>query len=78
MQCPVCDGVARDRSPPDYRGLVVGCISCGNYEIADGYLDKLRALSPGARSEVLRKAKHLAKFAGPRIDKRCFSKLSDN
>ena len=57
MQCPVCNGVARDRTPPDYDGIVIGCVSCGNYEIAPGYLDKLRALEPSARSEILRKAK---------------------
>jgi len=72
MQCPVCNSLARDRTPPDYGGIVVGCISCGNYEIASGYLDKLRALDPSARNEVLRKAKHLAKFANPSIDARCF------
>ena len=54
MQCPVCNSVARDRTPPDYDGIVVGCVSCGNFEIAPGYLDKLRALDPSARSEILR------------------------
>jgi hypothetical protein len=72
MQCPICDGSARNRTPPDYDGIVVSCISCGNFEIASGYLDKLRALEPSERSEVLNKAKRLAKFASPSIDRRCF------
>ena len=71
MQCPVCNGSARDRTPPDHRGMVVGCVSCGNFEVAGGYLAKLVALEPGARSEVLRKAKQLAKFGSPRIDEHC-------
>lgn len=72
MQCPICNGVARDRTPPNHHGVVIGCVSCGNYEIADGYLDSLRTIDPSARSEVLRKAKQLAKFGSPRIDAQCF------
>jgi len=45
-QCPVCDGSARDRTPPAFHGIVVSCATCGNYDIADEYLDKLRALEP--------------------------------
>jgi hypothetical protein len=52
--------------------MVVGCVSCGTFEIASGYLDKLLALEPGARSEILRKAKQLGKFGSPRIDGHCF------
>lgn len=72
MQCPICNGSARDRTPPDHHGMVIGCVSCGNFEIAGGYLDKLLALEPGARNEVLRKAKQLAKFGSPRIDGQYF------
>lgn len=72
MQCPVCDGSARDRTPPGYNGIVVGCVSCGNFEIANDCLDKLRALEPIVRSEALQKAKKFAKFASPSIDRRCF------
>ncbi len=72
MQCPVCDGSARDHTPPEFRGIVVGCAACGNFEVADEYLDKLRALEPAVRREVLRKTKQLAKFARPSINKRCF------
>ena len=72
MQCPVCDGPARDRTPPDYDGIVVSCNSCGNFQIAGSYLGKLRALEPSARNEVLRNAKHFARFASPSIDERCF------
>jgi hypothetical protein len=71
-QCPVCGGSARDRTPPAFHGIVVSCATCGNYDIADEYLDKLRALEPAARCEVLRKAKQLAKFAGPSINRSCF------
>jgi len=72
MQCPVCDGSARDHTPPEFHGIVVRCATCGNYDIADDYLDKLRALEPAARREVLRKAKQLAKLAGPSINRWCF------
>ena len=72
MQCPVCDGSARDHTPPEFDGIVVGCATCGNYDIANKYLDKLRVLAPEVRREVLRKAKQFAKFARPSIDKRCF------
>ena len=71
-QCPVCDGSARDRTPPGFRGIVVSCATCGNYDIADEYLDKLRALAPPARHEVIRKAKEHAKFGGPSINGSCF------
>lgn len=71
-QCPVCDGSARDRTPPGFHGIVVSCATCGNYDIADEYLDKLRALEPAVRREVLQKAKQLAKFTGPSINRSCF------
>lgn len=71
-QCPVCDGSARDRTTPGFRGIVVSCATCGNYDIADEYLDKLRALEAPARREVLRKAIQLARFTGPSINKPCF------
>ena len=71
--CPVCDGPARDHTPPEFRGIVVHCPTCGNYDIVGEYLDKLRALDPAARGEVLRKAKQLAKlFGGPSINGSCF------
>jgi hypothetical protein len=72
MQCPVCDGSARDHTPPEFHGIVVRCATCGNFDIANEYLDKLRALEPAARREVLRKAKQLAKFAVPSINRWCF------
>ena len=73
MQCPVCDGSATDHTPPEFHGIVVHCPTCGNYDIVGEYLDKLRALDPAARGEVLRKAKRLAKlFAGPSITRSCF------
>jgi hypothetical protein len=71
-QCPVCDGPARDRTPPGFNGIVVSCATCGNYDTADEYLDKLRVLEPAARREVLRKAIQLAKFASPSINRSCF------
>jgi hypothetical protein len=72
MQCPICGSSARDHTPPGFRGIVVNCATCGNYEIAEAYLDKLRALESAARGEVLRKAKEHARFATPSIDRRCF------
>jgi len=63
MQCPVCGGPATDHTPPEFDGIVVGCNTCGNYSIADGYVDKLRALAPDVRREILRKSKQIAKFA---------------
>jgi hypothetical protein len=72
-QCPVCDGAAGNRTPPEFNGIVVHCATCGNYDIADEYLDKLRAFEPGARREVLQQAKQSAKFfTGPSINKECF------
>ena len=72
MQCPVCDGSATDHTPPEFHGIVVHCPTCGNYDIVGEYLDKLRALAPPARHEVLRKAKEHAKFGGPSINGSCF------
>ena len=71
MQCPVCDRPARDHTPPGFDGIVVGCNTCGNFDIANAYLDKLQALEPTARREALRKAKQFAKFARPSIDRPC-------
>lgn len=72
VQCLVCGGPARDRTPPGFEGLVVGCPSCGNYAVAAGCLDKLKALDPDGRREILRKAKQLARFASPSINQQYF------
>jgi hypothetical protein len=72
MQRPVCDVSARDHTPPEFDGIVVSCATCGNYMMAQEYLNKLRTLEPAARLEVLRKAKQLAKFSRPSINSRCF------
>lgn len=72
LQCPVCGGSARDRTPPGFDGIVVGCPTCGNYAVAAGCLDKLKGLESDGRREVLRKAKHLAKFGSPSINQQCF------
>ena len=72
MQCPVCGGAATDHTPPEFDGIFIGCNTCGNYSIADGYVDKLRAIAPDMRGHVLLKAKQIARFARPSIDKLCF------
>ncbi len=72
MRCPVCDNSARDHTPSEFHGIVVSCATCGNYDIADEYLDELRALETAGRLEVLRKAKQFAKFARPSINRHCF------
>jgi hypothetical protein len=72
MQCLVCDGSATDHTPPEFHGIFVRCNTCGNYDIANEYLDKLRALAPDVRHEVLRKAKQIAKLGSPSINMRCF------
>ena len=69
MQCPVCGGPATDHTPPEFDGIFINCNTCGNYSIAGGYIDKLRAFAPEVRRDVLWKAKQIAKFARPLINK---------
>jgi hypothetical protein len=72
MQCPVCGGSATDHTPPGFDGIIVGCATCGNYVVADRHIDRLRALRPDLRREVLRKAKQSATFSRPVINESCF------
>ena len=45
MQCLVCAGEARDRTPQNFDGYVIECPSCGNYEVAGGAGDRLQNAS---------------------------------
>jgi len=72
MQCPVCGSPATDHTPPQFDGIFINCNTCGNYSIAAGYVDKLCAFAPDVRRSVLLKAKQIARFARPSIDRLCF------
>lgn len=72
MQCPICGSPARDRTPPGYNGVIVSCSSCGNFQVAGAFLDRLRALEPDVRREILVKAKEHARFGSPSIDRHVF------
>ena len=59
MQCLVCTGEARDLTPQNFDGYVIGCPSCGNYEVAGGAWEKFRKASQEERSAALGKAASL-------------------
>jgi hypothetical protein len=56
MQCLVCTGEARDLTPENFDGHVIGCPGCGNYEIAGSAWDRFRNASQQARTAALGKA----------------------
>jgi hypothetical protein len=73
MQCLVCTGEARDLTPENFDGHVIGCPSCGNYEIAGGAWDRFRNASQQARAAALGKAASLKGVARwPTIKSICF------
>jgi len=73
MQCLVCAAEARDLTPPDFDGHVVGCPSCGNYEVVGGAWNRLQSASQQERADALAKAASLKGFARwPTIKNICF------
>ena len=61
MQCLVCAGEARDLTPPNFDGQVIGCPSCGNYEILGATWDIFQNASQPERAAALGKAASLAR-----------------
>jgi hypothetical protein len=73
MKCLVCTGEAKDLTPQDFDGYVIGCPSCGNYEVAGGACQRLRNASEQERSAALAKAASLKGVARwPTIKTICF------
>ena len=73
MQCLVCAGEARDLTPQNFDGYVIGCSSCGNYEVAGGAWDRFRNASQQERAAALAKAASLKGVARwPTIKSICF------
>jgi hypothetical protein len=63
MQCLVCAGEARDLTPQNFDGYVIGCPRCGNYEVVGGAWAKLQNASEPERAAVLAKATSLKGLA---------------
>jgi hypothetical protein len=73
MQCLVCAGEARDLTPQNFDGYVIGCPSCGNYEVAGGAWSRFQNASEQERSAALAKAASLKGVARwPTIKNICF------
>jgi hypothetical protein len=73
MQCLVCAGEARDRTPQNFDGYVIECPICGNYEVAGGAGDRLKNASMQDRAAAPAKAQSLKGVARwPTIKNICF------
>jgi hypothetical protein len=73
MQCLVCAGEATDLTPLDFDGHVIGCPSCGNYEVIGAAWNRLQNASQLERAAALAKAALLKGVArGPTIKTICF------
>jgi len=73
MQCLVCAGEATDLTPLDFDGHVIGCPSCGNYEVIGAAWKRLQDASQLERAAALSKAASLKGFARwPTIKTICF------
>ena len=62
MECPVCEGPAKDIGAPGFDGKVVRCPKCGDFEVVGSVENRLSALSPEGRRYALEKA---IQFAAP-------------
>lgn len=70
MDCPVCGAEARNETPGDFAGLIVGCHHCGTYEIPDEVLNDFLRRDFDTRESALQKAKQSAAAgARPSIDR---------
>ena len=73
MQCPVCCTPANNLTPATYDGVVVGCRSCGEYQVTATVFNKLLRLNVEARTDALERAKRLTVVgARPTISTSCF------
>jgi hypothetical protein len=73
VQCLVCISEARDLTPKNFDGFVIGCSSCGNYEVAGGAWDRFRNASQQERAAALGKAASFKGFARwPTIKNSCW------
>jgi hypothetical protein len=73
MQCLVCAGEAKDLTPQNFDGYVIGCPSCGKYEVAGGAWRRLQNASLPERTAALAKAASLKGFERwPTIKTICF------
>lgn len=77
MQCPFCENEARNLTPLDFDGKIFGCPNCREYDVADGYLEKLFALPLCERSEILDKAKRFSRGTWPSVNGNCFLRSLD-
>jgi hypothetical protein len=73
MQCLVCAGEATDLTPLGFDGHVIGCPSCGNYEVIGAAWNRLQNASQLERAAALAKAALLKGVARwPTIKTICF------
>jgi hypothetical protein len=72
VQCLVCIGEAKDLTPKNFDGFVIGCPSCDSYEVAGGAWDRFRNASQQVRATALGRAAALKGFARwPTIKSSC-------
>ncbi len=63
MQCLVCAGEAKDLTLDNFDGFVVGCPTCGRYEVLGATWDKFENASQAERAAALGKAALLQGFS---------------
>jgi hypothetical protein len=56
MECLVCAGEAKDLTPENFDGRLIGCPRCGNYEILGATWDLFQKASQPEREAALAKA----------------------
>jgi hypothetical protein len=72
VQCLVCTGEAGDLTPKNFDGFVIGCPSCGNYEVAGSVWDRFRnALQPERAAALVRAASVKGVARWPTIKSTC-------
>jgi len=71
MDCPICLKVAKNVTPPTYRGLVVDCPRCRVYRVTPDAIAALGSLKGDERFLALRKAKVLLAGRTPTITTGC-------
>jgi hypothetical protein len=71
-QCLVCTGAAKDLTTPGFDGRIVGCLNCGNYEIAGSAWQRFRNASQDERLAALKKGKAFQTLSRPTITSTCF------
>ena len=72
MECPVCAGLAKNITLPDFDGKSFECDECGEYDISGTADRRFLELDPDGRKEALCKAKQFASSGHrPCINSRC-------